>query len=257
MDYWYRTNSSRGPQLVLVEPEGTLLLGSSAVAAECLQEALEDVFGVELEESASENFRGGGTDVQKAYSVLRQAGVSGEGVEHLKPAWTAYAADLYRLRAGEDPVPQMVAAGARDFLDACLSAGYHLGVVSLELEPIARLKLERAGLQLADAPGAFANDVAYHTGLVPLARLRAGESAGGNAWPRERTVLVGEGSGAICRGHSDPCAVALLRSRHERRQTGNAESVAHDFEELLGQLARKEPALGSLQHLHGATEALS
>lgn len=212
--------------MVLIEPPGTLLFGEGLVAVECLQEALEDVYGVQLDDSPEDNFRGGATDIQKAYSVLRQAGVSGEGIAHLKQAWMDYAAELYRLRAEEDPVE--AAAGAQDFLTACRERGQGLGIVSLELEPIARLKLARAGLDLARAPGAFAGDVNYHTELVPLARRRA--DAG--PWEREQTVVVGVGSGAICRAHSDPCAVALLRGRHEKPQIGNAEWVGHSFAEL-------------------------
>lgn len=242
----YLPNSSP-ERLILIEPPGTLLFGESTIAVECLQEALEDVYGVVLEEAAGDNFRGGTTDVQKAYSILRQAGVSSEGIAHHKTAWLGYAAELYRLRAHEDSIE--AAAGASDFLAACRRRGQRLGIVSLELEPIARLKLERAGLKLATAPGAFAGDVVYHTGLVPLARARAGEAAG-LPWSRELTVVVGVGSGAICRAHSDPCAVALLRGRHEKPQIGNAEWVGHSFDELDSYLAgagsQSSPVLAGL-----------
>jgi len=236
MDAWYQPEEpSHLERLILIEPTGTLLFGESPVSAECLQEALEDVYRVSFEDTAADNFRGGATDVQKSYSLLRQAGVSEEGIAHHQQAFMDYAGELYRLRADEDTGE--AAAGAADFLASCRAHGYRLGIVSLELEPIARLKLAIAGLALADEPGAFAGDVKYHTGLVPLARKRVGEAVGQKTWPRHRTVVVGAGSGAICRGHSDPCAVALLRSRHEQRQIGNAEWVGYGFQELEAYLA--------------------
>ena len=84
------------------------------------------------------------------------------------------------------------------------------------LEPVARLKLERAGLGRFFAPGqgGFASDHASRAELPAIARRRAG------GWPRERTVVIGlpRGGGRLRRDHARHDRLdRRARERHRRR----------------------------------------
>ncbi len=67
---------------------------------------------------------------------------------------------------------------------------YHLSLVTGNLEPVARLKLDRAGIggYFPAGQGAFGSDSEDRNALVPIARSRAALPA----WPRERTVVIGD-----------------------------------------------------------------
>ena len=62
------------------------------------------------------------------------------------------------------------------------------------LEPVARLKLTRAGIgrHFASGQGGFGSDSEDRSDLPPIARARAAAWNGGEPWPRERTVVVGD-----------------------------------------------------------------
>ncbi len=69
-----------------------------------------------------------------------------------------------------------------------------LSLVTGNLEPVARLKLARAGLDrfFAGGQGAFGSDAEDRTELPAIARRRAGALNGGAPYPRERTVVIGD-----------------------------------------------------------------
>ena len=73
-------------------------------------------------------------------------------------------------------------------LERLHAAGHELALVTGNLEPIARRKLERRGLGgwFPSDRGGFGSDGEARADLVRIARERAG------AWPREDTVLIGD-----------------------------------------------------------------
>ncbi len=62
------------------------------------------------------------------------------------------------------------------------------------LEPVARLKLKRAGLGrwFTAGQGGFGSDSEDRSLLPAIARRRAGRLDGGRPYPRERTVVIGD-----------------------------------------------------------------
>ncbi len=59
-------------------------------------------------------------------------------------------------------------------------------------EPIARMKLARAGLasHFSGCPGAYGSDSEDRTSLPPIARRRAGTAA--EPYPRAQTIVIGD-----------------------------------------------------------------
>ena len=91
---------------------------------------------------------------------------------------------------------------------ASLSDWTRPGLVTGNYEPIARLKLLRAGIDASTWPGAFGSDSESRADLPPLARTRAG--ANGVAWPRERTVVVGDTPRDIACARADGLRVVAI-----------------------------------------------
>jgi phosphoglycolate phosphatase len=89
------------------------------------------------------------------------------------------------LRGDERDLTEMALKRLRD-------AGHRLALLTGNLEPIARRKMDLSGLLELFPPGqgAFGSDAEHRPELVPIARGRAGE--GGEPHPREDTVLIGD-----------------------------------------------------------------
>jgi phosphoglycolate phosphatase-like HAD superfamily hydrolase len=83
-----------------------------------------------------------------------------------------------------------------------------LSLVTGNLEPVARLKLERAGVggYFAHGQGAFGSDSEDRNELVPIARTRAALPA----WPRERTVVIGDTPRDIACARADGVRVVAV-----------------------------------------------
>ena len=114
-----------------------------------------------------------------------------------------------------------------------------LALVTGNFEPIARLKLERAGLgrHFARGQGAFGSDSEDRAELPPIARRRAG--ADGRSYPRERTVVVGDTPRDIACARADGVrCLAVATGPFPAEELRAADAVAADAHELGELLAR-------------------
>ena len=83
--------------------------------------------------------------------------------------------------------------GVRELLDwLAEQRGVKLALLTGNYEPVARLKMTRAGLGRAFAPGqgAFGSDAEDRAALPEIARRRAGTP--GSPWPRGDTIVIGD-----------------------------------------------------------------
>jgi phosphoglycolate phosphatase len=107
----------------------------------------------------------------------------------------AVASRRYREICSAD-LSHLVAAGISDLLAelARLPERFRLSLLTGNFEPVARLKLERAGIgsYFARGQGAFGSDAEDRDALPAVARERAGAAGGGDPWPRERTLIIGD-----------------------------------------------------------------
>ena len=112
-------------------------------------------------------------------------------------------------------------------------------LVTGNFEPIARLKLERAGLgrHFAEGQGAFGSDHEDRAALPSIARRRA--AVNGRPHPRERTVVIGDTPADIACARADGvCCLAVASGPYPAAELRGADEVAADGVELAGLLAR-------------------
>jgi phosphoglycolate phosphatase-like HAD superfamily hydrolase len=106
-------------------------------------------------------------------------------------------------------------------------------------EPIARLKLERAGIghHFAHGQGAFGSDHEDRAALPPIARRRA--AVNGRPHPRERTVVIGDTPSDVACARADGVrCLAVASGPYPAEDLHGADAVAADAGELAGLLAR-------------------
>ena len=111
----------------------------------------------------------------------------------------AAAVEAY-ARLCDDDLSAHVAPGVTEVLEALDARdGVRLAVLTGNLEPIAHLKLARAGLGgfFARGQGGFGSDHEDRTELPAIARARAG------GYPREQTVIIGDTPRDIACAHAD------------------------------------------------------
>jgi phosphoglycolate phosphatase len=107
--------------------------------------------------------------------------------------------------------------------------------VTGNLEAVARLKLDRAGLGgwFAAGQGAFGSDAEDRAQLPAIARRRAGRLDGGAPYPRERTVVIGDTPRDIACARADGVrCVAVATGPYAAEELAGANAVARAAHEL-------------------------
>jgi phosphoglycolate phosphatase-like HAD superfamily hydrolase len=151
----------------------------------------------------------GRTDQAIARDLLLAAGVTGAAVDAEAAAVLAGAIAAYE-RLVPDDLSQYVAPGVPELLAALAARpdDFRLALVTGNLEPIAHLKLGRAGIgsYFARGQGGFGSDAEAREALPAIARARASDPP----WPRERTVVIGDTPRDIACARADGVRVAAV-----------------------------------------------
>ncbi len=226
--------------LVLFDIDGTLLLRASSEHAGALREALARVYGVSV--AGSSVAAAGRTDTAIARDLALLAGVSAErfelGLEQFKEACAA----LFAARCPPS-LDDRLAPGMRELLEQLAARGdVRCSLVTGNYEPVARLKLERAGIGRHFAPGqgGFGSDAESRDELPAIARARAG------GYPRERTVVIGDTPLDIACARADSlCVLAVATGPHPASELAHADAVAADGWELATLLGATLEALSA------------
>jgi phosphoglycolate phosphatase-like HAD superfamily hydrolase len=225
--------------LLLFDIDGTLVAGATAAHREALQAALREVHGVEAAEALRAPVeRAGRTDGEIARMMLVVAGVSAKRIDERADAVREACCREYCRRCPED-LSHTVLPGVPELL-ASLSdrPGVRLALLTGNFEPVARLKLTRAGLGAYFAPGqgAFGSDAEDRAALPLLARRRAG--VGGAPCPREHTLVIGDTPLDIACARADGVrCVAVATGPFGVDDLGEADAVAADAGQLMGVLS--------------------
>jgi phosphoglycolate phosphatase len=109
---------------------------------------------------------------------------------------------------------------------------YQLSLVTGNLEAVARLKLDRAGIggYFPPGQGAFGSDSENRDELPAIARSRAALPA----WPRERTVVIGDTPRDIACARADGVrVVAVGTGPFGVEALADADAVVSDARALL------------------------
>ncbi|MEJ7826497.1 MAG: haloacid dehalogenase-like hydrolase [Solirubrobacteraceae bacterium] len=219
--------------LLLFDIDGTLLIGAADAHRDAIHEALRVVHGVSDPNRAGMQVAGR-TDMDIARGLLTTAGVSAAVIDERADDVRIAACEAYaRLRP--DDLSATVAPGMTELLERLAARGDTiLSLVTGNYEPIARIKLAAAGIgaHFARGQGGFGSDHEARAELPAIARRRAGE-AGGEPWPRERTVLIGDTPRDIACARADGVrVVAIATGPFAIGELTAADAVARDAREL-------------------------
>jgi phosphoglycolate phosphatase-like HAD superfamily hydrolase len=228
----------RRPVLLLFDIDGTLLLRASDAHRDAIHHGLREIYGIADPAGIAIRSPAGRTDSEIARELLAAAG--GDPAEfdgRLEEFRRACAASFER--ACPASLAAHVAPGIADLLDGL--GGTRLALVTGNYEPIARLKLARAGIghHFDAGQGGFGSD-AEERGLLPaIARRRAG-GAGGEPHPRERTIVIGDTPRDIACARADGVRVlAVATGPYAAYALSEADGVAADGFELRELLGRE------------------
>lgn len=249
------------PLLLLFDIDGTLLVGGATGHGAAMHLALERVFGLSDARRHIVAYPGR-TDLEIARELLMLSGVEvgPERLAELERAWvTAYEEIV------EDDLSDRVAPGMVALLERLAGRDdVRLALLTGNLEPIARLKLARAGIGrfFLAGQGAFGSDSERRAQLPAVARRRAGGSlgagggrgAGGSAergrgagggrgdpaergrgepWPRARTLVIGDTPLDVACARADGVRVlGLAGGAFSMAELHEADAAAEDAEQL-------------------------
>ncbi|MDQ6731756.1 MAG: haloacid dehalogenase-like hydrolase [Actinomycetota bacterium] len=206
---------------------------ASAAHAEALHRALTEVHGVRTEGLASVVSPAGRTDGEIARLLLLQAQIGAERIDHgasaVRNACTRLYIELCPPSLADRVVPGIPAllkwlAGRDDV---------RLSLVTGNFEPVARLKLARAGIggYFPVGQGGFGSDSEDRAVLPAIARRRAG--ADGVPHPRETTVVIGDTPRDIACARADGVrCLAVTTGPFAAAQLHDADGVADHPEAL-------------------------
>jgi phosphoglycolate phosphatase-like HAD superfamily hydrolase len=224
--------------LLLFDIDGTLLLKASDAHRDAIHAGLRTVYGVPDPSGLPVAHPAGRTDPEIARELHVAAGGDPDRFDELhadfrRACAAAFAAGCPPSLAGH------VAPGMAGLLGGL--AGVRLSLVTGNYEPIARLKLARAGLghHFPPGQGGFGSD-AEERGLLPAIARRRAAGPDGEAHPRERTIVIGDTPRDIACARADGLRViAVASGPFPVSELDAADAVAADGFALREVLARE------------------
>ena len=219
--------------LVLFDIDGTLLTRAGKAHIEALNAAIHEVHAVDPGNLRDQVNPAGRTDGEIARLVLLALGVSALRIDERAGDVREACCRVYAQICPRD-LSELVVPGMLELL-AWLGEheGVTLGLVTGNYEPVARLKLGRAGLGkwFSSAPGGFGSDSEDRAALPAIARRRGGHA------PREQTVVIGDTPRDIACARADGVrCVAVTTGQYAADELTGADAVASDAAELRAHL---------------------
>ncbi len=222
--------------LLLFDIDGTLLLNGADAHAAAVVAALCEVWQVEPPPRAHGVEAAGRTDQAIARDILELAGVPAEEFDRRRDDFVLATGSHYE-RLVPDDLSDRLAPHATDVLSKlAVDQRYRCSLVTGNIQPVARLKLGAAGIlyPFAEGQGGFGSDSDDRNDLPPIARMRAGQLwNGGDAWPAERTVVIGDTPRDIACARADGAlVVAVATGPFGADQLSEADVVLEDLRRL-------------------------
>jgi phosphoglycolate phosphatase len=221
------TDTAAAPLLLLFDIDGTLLSGATSAHSEALHEALHEVHGINTRGRGAGIDPAGRTDGEIARLLLLDAGVSALAIDEGAGAVRAACGEAY-ARLCPPSLADTVIPGIAElvtWLDG--RDGVRLSLVTGNYEPVARLKLSRAGIghPFPSGQGGFGSDSEDRAALPGIARKRAGHD--GVSHPRRRAIVIGDTPRDIaCAQADDVRCFAVTTGRYGAEQLTGADAVA-------------------------------
>ena len=215
--------------LLLFDIDGTLVTRAGKAHAEALNGAIQEVHGVDARDLRERINPAGRTDGEIARLILLGLGVSALRIDERAADVREACCRIYAQICPRD-LSEYVVAGIPEVL-AWLSEreGVRLALLTGNYEPVARLKLARAGVgkYFEADQGAFGSDSEDRAALPAIARRRAGHAR------REDTIVIGDTPRDIACARADGVrCVAVTSGQFGADELGGADAVARDAGEL-------------------------
>jgi phosphoglycolate phosphatase len=223
--------------LLLFDIDGTLLSGAHVEHRHALHAALHEVLGIPAD--AGRGIQAAGrTDPAIMREIALQAGIGAEHFDDALEDLRAASVEHYARLCPED-LSDRIVPGVLELLAQLDGSGpVRRSLVTGNLEPIARLKLNRAGLghHFERGQGGFGSDDEDRAALPPIARRRAGRP--GPPHPSDRTVVIGDTPNDIACARADNChVVAVTTGPYADAALAGADAIARHPREVAAALA--------------------
>jgi phosphoglycolate phosphatase len=219
--------------LLLFDIDGTLLSGATGAHSQALDGAIQEVHGVNTDDLRSKIGPAGRTDGEIARLILLDLGVPARRIDGRADAVREACCRIYADICPPD-LSGYVVPGIPELLPWLSDRdGVTLGLLTGNFEPVARLKLKRAGIGrwFPSGNGAFGSDSEDRAALPPIARRRAGRV------PRAETIVIGDTPRDIaCARADDVRCVAVATGQYGVDELADADAVARDATELRARL---------------------
>lgn len=202
---------------------------------------MREVWGVEDPGPAAVR-AAGRTDGEIAREICLLGGVAAERIDAERDRFRDACAAAYARRCPPDLRDRLAPHAAEVVAALAAHDGVRLSLVTGNLEPVARLKLERAGLApfFATGEGGFGSDAEDRSELPAIARRRAGTN--GTPHPRATTVVVGDTPNDIACARADGVrCVAVATGPYGAGELAAADAVVASLRELPAALSRATP----------------
>jgi phosphoglycolate phosphatase-like HAD superfamily hydrolase len=211
--------------LLLFDIDGTLLSGATSAHSRALKGAIREVHGVDPDELRANIGPAGRTDGEIARLILLNLGVSARRIDDLADSVRESCCRIYALICPPD-LSDHVIPGIPELLPWLAGRdGVTLGLLTGNFEPVARLKLSRAGIGrwFPTGKGAFGSDSEDRAALPAIARRRSGRV------PREQTIVIGDTPRDIACARADGVrCVAVATGLYGPDELAGADAVARD-----------------------------
>ncbi len=222
--------------LLLFDIDGTLLIKGADAHAAAVVAALCEVWEVEPPQRAHGVEAAGRTDQAIARDILELAGVPAEQFEARRDDFIVAAASHYERLVPDNLSDRLAPHAAEVLAQLSEQTRYRCSLVTGNIQQVARLKLGAAGIlyPFAEGQGGFGSDSDDRNDLPPIARMRAGQLwNGGDAWPAEGTVVIGDTPRDIACARADGAlVVAVATGPFSADQLSDADVVLEDLREL-------------------------
>jgi phosphoglycolate phosphatase len=225
--------------LLLFDIDGTLLLRAHVEHRQALADAVHELWGV-ADPGPAAVPAAGRTDGEIARHVCVLGGVDAARFDAGADDFREACARAYARRCPADLRDRLAPGVPETLAELAGREGVILSLVTGNLEAVARLKLQRAGLAdwFPAGQGGFGSDDEDRTALPAIARRRAGGLDGGAPYPRERTVVIGDTPRDIACARADGVrCVAIATGPYRAEELAAADAVACQARELPALLA--------------------
>jgi phosphoglycolate phosphatase len=231
--------------LLLFDIDGTLLHAATEAHKDAMHEALQIVHGVDASRTPLRLRAAGRTDPEIARAILLAAGISARRIDDRGEDVREETCRAYARLCPAD-LSDTVLPGVTELLEWLTELGSAtLGLLTGNYEPVARLKLARAGLgrYFPSGQGAFGSDAEDRAALPAIARRRAGRVGSPNR--REQTVVIGDTPRDIACAQADGVrCLAVATGPYGVDELTGADAVVSTTGELRGALEEMGVGIG-------------